>query len=316
MNFRNLLLAGLFVLTLIPVSIPAFAQDDFEDCILSPLETITVYAEPAADRRGNLRVGDADNLLIVGRSGDWLAWSNAGAQAGSAGTINFLWVFDDPEAEDVFELEGDCDEIPAFYPMPDYDGDVCGLTTTAEAQSYLEPDLEPEATEFPGVVVEILARAEGDWYGYDLATRDEVVGIERLHWISGEDVEALTGNCDAVPVINPDPIELTAADIDTTIELGVGDTLVITLSGNPTTGYIWKTVALEAGFNDPAIIQEQGDANFNPENDAVGSGGDVILTFQAVGEGETTLELVNAFELEVDEPNLETFTVTVVVTAD
>jgi len=101
---------------------------------------------------------------------------------------------------------------------------------------------------------------------------------------------------------------LTEADNGKTIQLRNGEKLVVTLTGNPTTGYTWDPV-LPAD----SIVKQIGQAEFTPESNQVGSGGKVALTFQAVAPGQGPLQLVYHRPFESDVAPLQVFTVNVVV---
>ena len=102
--------------------------------------------------------------------------------------------------------------------------------------------------------------------------------------------------------------QLTEADNGRLIELNVGDTLEITLPGNPTTGFQWEVSAI-----DSAILRQVGEPEFEPLSNAVGSGGNVTLRFEAVGTGQTVLKLVHHRPFEENVPPTQTFEVTVTV---
>jgi len=98
----------------------------------------------------------------------------------------------------------------------------------------------------------------------------------------------------------PNEVRLTekGGDCGSTVELNTGDTLVLTLEGNPTTGYVW-----EIESNDPAVLESAGVPEFNPDSEAIGSGGTYTFRFTAVAEGKVTLKLVyqRPFEVNVQE---------------
>ncbi len=87
-----------------------------------------------------------------------------------------------------------------------------------------------------------------------------------------------------------------------------GGTLVITLPGNPTTGYSWEASGL-----DETILKQAGEAKFKADSELLGAGGQVTLTFDAVSQGSTTLNLVYHRSWEKDVAPAETFTLTVEV---
>jgi inhibitor of cysteine peptidase len=93
------------------------------------------------------------------------------------------------------------------------------------------------------------------------------------------------------------------------MQLKKGQTLVVTLEGNPTTGYSWEV----AEPLNEQVLRQVGEAEFKAESDRVGAGGVQILRFEAVNAGKTTLELVYHRPWEKDVEPLETYSIQVVV---
>jgi len=93
-----------------------------------------------------------------------------------------------------------------------------------------------------------------------------------------------------------------------TITVKKGETIVISLTGNPTTGFNWAAADL-----DTAILAQQGDAAFKADSNLIGAGGTVTLTFEAVGTGTTTLTLNYMRSWETAVAPEKVFTVSVVV---
>lgn len=92
------------------------------------------------------------------------------------------------------------------------------------------------------------------------------------------------------------------------VEMSSGDMLVLLLEGNPTTGYTWELDAF-----DPTILQQQGEPDFTPESDAIGSGGKFTFRFQAISAGQSPLKLIYHRPWEKDVPPLKTFELLVIV---
>ena len=92
-------------------------------------------------------------------------------------------------------------------------------------------------------------------------------------------------------------------------QLKKGQTLVVTLEGNPTTGYSWEV----AEPLDEQVLRQVGEAEFKQESDLVGAGGVQILRFEAVSAGTMTLKLVYHRPWEKDVEPLETYSIQVVV---
>jgi inhibitor of cysteine peptidase len=104
-------------------------------------------------------------------------------------------------------------------------------------------------------------------------------------------------------------IELTAADSGSAKPAMVGDTIVISLPANPTTGYAWQQVPGLDGSVVSFVSDDYEQAPASPN--VVGAGGTETLTYKAVGEGTTTITL--AYQRAGDTTAAESFTVTVTV---
>lgn len=90
------------------------------------------------------------------------------------------------------------------------------------------------------------------------------------------------------------------------IAVRTGDRFDVTLEGNPTTGYDWYV-----DETDESVVT-LADRSFEPSSSAIGAGGMVTLTFEAVGPGTAHVRLVYERSFEEVEP-LEDFTFTVSV---
>lgn len=93
-----------------------------------------------------------------------------------------------------------------------------------------------------------------------------------------------------------------------TITVKKGQTIVVSLAGNPTTGFNWAAADL-----DTSILSQQGDAAFKADSNLIGAGGMVTLTFEAVGTGTTALTLNYARSWETGVEPAQVFSVTVIV---
>lgn len=105
-----------------------------------------------------------------------------------------------------------------------------------------------------------------------------------------------------------DPIVLTGKDAGKSIEVKVGDTIQVSLEGNPTTGYNWVMAP-----QDPAVLEQQGEAEFKAVDESLGASGLITETFKAMKKGQTTLRLEYKRPWEKDITPEKTFEVTVVV---
>ena len=92
------------------------------------------------------------------------------------------------------------------------------------------------------------------------------------------------------------------------VELEQGQTLVLKLASNPTTGYDWEIVDLNG-----AILEQVGEVDHKADSGLIGSGGVNTYTFKAVGSGNMQLTLVYHRSWEKDIPPIETFELDVIV---
>jgi inhibitor of cysteine peptidase len=106
----------------------------------------------------------------------------------------------------------------------------------------------------------------------------------------------------------PATVNVSEQNAISNVQQQVGDRLVVTLDGNPTTGYSW-----EVASNDPAILRPIGEAQVTPDTSALGSGGKVTRQFEAVGAGQMPLKLIYHRPFETGVAPLKTFEMTVTV---
>ena len=106
----------------------------------------------------------------------------------------------------------------------------------------------------------------------------------------------------------PQTVNLGAPQAGSNVALQVGDTLQVTLAGNPSTGYSWSTEGLNT-----AILQPTGEPQFQAFSSALGAGGNVISRFTAVGQGQTILKMIYSRPFEKNVAPINSFAVTVVV---
>jgi len=103
-------------------------------------------------------------------------------------------------------------------------------------------------------------------------------------------------------------LALEAKDDGRKVKIEKGQTLVIALKSNPSTGYLWEAVEL-----DETVLQQKGEAKFKAQSKLVGAPGVQTFRFEARSTGQTTLRLVHHRPWEKDKAPLETFTVQVTV---
>ncbi len=102
-------------------------------------------------------------------------------------------------------------------------------------------------------------------------------------------------------------VTLTAADKDSQVDIAKGGTIVITLEGNPSTGFSWEARDLNT-----AMFEQVGEPVFTSSNpDLIGSGGTVTLTFKTLQAGTAALNLVYHRSWETGVDPLDTYSVSV-----
>ncbi len=103
-------------------------------------------------------------------------------------------------------------------------------------------------------------------------------------------------------------VKIGEADNGGQVALEVGQTLVLSLESNPTTGYGWQIAEL-----DEALLKET-DHQYKADWPVlIGSGGKEVWRFQAQSSGSTTLRLEYRRPWEKDVEPIQTFSVQVVV---
>jgi len=99
-------------------------------------------------------------------------------------------------------------------------------------------------------------------------------------------------------------ITLTRADSGKVVEIRAGDTLIVRLSENPTTGYQWAVDTLNA---DEVVLQNV--EYLRAGGATVGGGGERRFTFKAQRAGTATLQLKLWRAWEGDASIVERFSV-------
>ena len=83
------------------------------------------------------------------------------------------------------------------------------------------------------------------------------------------------------------PVVITEKDDGMLVKVAVGDTLVLRLASNPTTGYAWQTIKL-----DTVYLQSMGEPIYEPPNTRMlGAGGTQVFTFTTLKPGNSSLVL-------------------------
>jgi len=100
------------------------------------------------------------------------------------------------------------------------------------------------------------------------------------------------------------PVTLSQADNGKHIAVRVGRKIVVTLDGNPTTGYAWVTASVEGDS-----VRQVGKVEYQPDQQdepRIGGGGKFTVTFEAVRAGDARVTLEYRRPWEKDEPPAET----------
>ncbi|MFH0916947.1 MAG: protease inhibitor I42 family protein [bacterium] len=108
------------------------------------------------------------------------------------------------------------------------------------------------------------------------------------------------------------PLTLRETDNNKAYTVKVGDTIEVTIPGNPTTGFSWTAALTE---KDAALVRQVGEPAYAPERSdsmVLGAGGVYTFTFKAAAKGKALLRLVYARPWESVEPE-QTFAVTLAI---
>lgn len=83
-------------------------------------------------------------------------------------------------------------------------------------------------------------------------------------------------------------IDLVSTDAGRTVDVNVGDTIVVSLEGTPGTGFNWDVASTLA-----PVLQQVGTREQRPTSTGlVGAPETIVHQFKAIASGETTLSLV------------------------
>jgi len=136
--------------------------------------------------------------------------------------------------------------------------------------------------------------------------------LRKLETLRNVAVVLLTISLLAIGCGTSKEVKVDASDSGSQVELEKGQTLVITLESNPSTGYRWEVVESEE-----SILEQEGEAEFKSSDTRdpppPGTGGTETFRFEAKSAGEVTLRLVYHRSWEEGVEPLETFTLQVEV---
>jgi inhibitor of cysteine peptidase len=100
-----------------------------------------------------------------------------------------------------------------------------------------------------------------------------------------------------------------SASISRKATLGVGETLMVNLCSNPSTGFKWE----KASIADGAVLEEVGQEYVEPSANVVGGAGKERWTFKALKKGLTTVSMKYSRPWEGGEKGVWDFTLQVEV---
>ena len=107
-------------------------------------------------------------------------------------------------------------------------------------------------------------------------------------------------------------VTLSAKDNGGKVEVDAGQTLVLTLESNPSTGFSWEVIE-----SDDAVLRPKAEPEFKVTSELdpppPGAGGVEIFRFEAVEAGETLLTLVYHRPWEEGVEPLETYSIQITV---
>jgi len=93
------------------------------------------------------------------------------------------------------------------------------------------------------------------------------------------------------------------------VELSVGQSLIVTLVSNPSTGYSWSL----ADNSNESVLSNTGDEYIAPQTTLMGTPGSEKWTFKALKKGTSIISMEYIRPWEDNTPPAETFNLTVVV---
>jgi inhibitor of cysteine peptidase len=113
---------------------------------------------------------------------------------------------------------------------------------------------------------------------------------------------AVLGSCNRADLPTSATVEVDDSHNGSSIGLSMGQILVVSLEANPTTGYTWQVENI-----DVSLLNQLGEAQFQPESGAIGAGGTQTFHFRIVAKGETNLGLAYRRPWEQGVAPLKTF---------
>lgn len=128
-----------------------------------------------------------------------------------------------------------------------------------------------------------------------MRTRSIVILLLAVAVLAGAGCNGGGQQAQPTPTATPTAQEVwvTEDDAGTDIALKVGDSLIVALDSNPTTGFEWALVSI----SDESVLSKVHDEYKGPEPTAsplMGQGGEELWTFQPLKAGSATIEMMYA----------------------
>jgi inhibitor of cysteine peptidase len=118
--------------------------------------------------------------------------------------------------------------------------------------------------------------------------------------------ETSNGTATSEPGTESTTVEVSEPAPSETVQLIVGDRLIVKLAGNMTTGYMWSLV--EDGGD---ILVMEGDPTAIRDSDLIGAGELSVFSFTAASAGEAQLQFIYQRPFETEVPPINTFDITI-----
>ncbi len=122
-------------------------------------------------------------------------------------------------------------------------------------------------------------------------------------------IAAISGIACTASAENSSPNVFNVNESGKQIELAPGDSLVVTLDSNPSTGFAWSISAI----TDEDVINDVSNEFKGADTGMMGAGGQEVWTFEALDKGTSTIEMQYSRSWETGVEPAATFNVTVVV---
>ncbi|MDR0532795.1 MAG: protease inhibitor I42 family protein [Verrucomicrobiales bacterium] len=111
--------------------------------------------------------------------------------------------------------------------------------------------------------------------------------------------------CSMLGAMTTDALLLTEKDNGTRVAVKRGQTVVISLPSNPTTGFNWYLRPL------PEFLLSERNPEYHPESDRIGGGGLWILKVKSMGAGNGAVNIDYKRSFEDDKEPTKIFTISV-----